>query len=319
MDVGTRAAYSIRNVARVCVVTHPVDNRSVTVKFDNGKVANVPTARLSRVDYWRDRNSEVDLDQLKKIDPTLSTLEIFKRKRAIVFGAAAMRAMWYWGNLHVFNNKLREPEFVVGEHKGFYGRYRKQRGHTIGTIWASRTRNHSIAELFATVIHEQIHQHNFEVEMPAGDFNPAEGSHGAAFRHWIPIIKEKAGIIITITGDANKDTAEYADPSEEGKTQPFIFALLHFNHGWLGFILKNQHELDSFSGTARQALIMNQSDDRKVYAGISNLKRVKSGLYNAKQGQLNLRRAKHNVSASIVHLIKNTAQAIPGYLLPEPE
>jgi hypothetical protein len=319
MDVGTRVAYSIRNVARLCVVIHQLDNSVVTVEFDNGKKTNAPLNKLYRVDYWRDRVNEKPLDELKQIPPTMATLEIFKRKRAIVFGAAAMRAMWYWGNVHIFNHKLHEPAFVVGEHMGFYGRYRKPRGHTVGTIWASRARNHSIAELFATVIHEQIHQYNHEVELAAGEFDLREGSHGASFRRWIPIVQQKAGIVITVTGDANKDAAEYEDISEEGKTKPFIFALLHFNHGWLGFVLKDKHELDSFSGAATQALILYKSDDRKVYAGISNLARVKSGLYNAKQGQLNLRRAKHNVSLSVVHLVKNTAQSIPGYLLPDPE
>jgi hypothetical protein len=312
MEIGARVAYVLGNDCRLGVLAR-LENDRATLELDNKKFSIVDPNRLHLVDYWKDRNSQTAFDRFREIPANTPLLDIFKSKKAIVFGEAAMRAMWYWGNHNVFSDKLKEPSLVVSNHKRLYGRWKSGRGSP-PTIMCS-SRNHSRVELFSTMLHEQIHQYNFQIEAPEGTFDRSEGTHGAAFKRWIPIIAEKTnGVKINLLADSEAVDADFDNPEEEPTTQQFIYAVVYTGKGWIGFQLANRRDLDSFAGATRQLLIHNQSPDIRIYAGISNLTRVRRELYSAKRGSFNINKVKSNVSTAILHLLQNTAKPIEGYM-----
>jgi hypothetical protein len=318
MFIGARVAYIIGDKARLGVITSLGEDRHA-IMLDGGNTVPVNPDRLRLANYWKDRTREKDVDTLRTYPRDTDALEIFRDKHGVLFGVAAMRSMWYWSNVHVFNNKLVLPKLVVSSNRSKYGSYKLDRGKRRGTLMAS-ARNHNLQELFATLLHEMIHQYNFEIEwLQEHIFDPQyEGSHGHAFLKWLPIIQAKTGVKITITADPTQDVTIFDDRMEdEPTTEPFIFALVKPQDKWSGFVLKDKLDLTIFTGelgSALQRMIHNK--DSNVYAGISKLRRVKQEFQNVRNGRINPHSLKNLPSSAVVKLAVSTAKPLDGWDLP---
>lgn len=318
IELGNRVAYILSDQARMGVVTE-LNSSNAIIKLDNDQSIPVNPERLKLVNYWKNRNKEKLVEELKFYNINKSALEIFASKQAIIFGPAAMRAMWYWANHNVFNNKLKEPELIAANTKSKYGRYRLQRGKNLGHITASAI-NHNIRELFATMLHEMVHQYNFEIDWrQLNEFNPTtEGSHGQVFLKWLPIILAKTGMQITITGSTMVDDATIYGESDEPTTKAFIFVLIKPRDNWLGFVVKDEADLEVITGEMGSLLRRIDATDSRVYAGRSNLARVKNEFPKAGlNGRINLNTVKRSPTPSVVKLAADTAEAIDGWTLPK--
>ena len=318
MFIGARCAYVVLDKARLGVIIKLGEDHHL-MKLDSGNVVPVNPDRLRLVNYWQDRLRERDADTLRTFQNNTDALEIFRSKKAVIFGPAAMRAMWYWGNHNVFHNALKEPKLLVSTNKKTYGRYRRERGKKFGSITAS-ARNHNLYELFTTMLHEQTHQYNFEIDQPKGDFDPQnEGVHGQIFLKWIPIIQQKAGVKITVKADPGGDVTEFDEGvGDEPTTQPFIFVLLNMRYGWVGLTVKDKTDLTMLTGELSSILnsMQPRAKDENIYAGISTLKRVKDEFKIVRNGTVNLNSIKSLPATSVVKLAAQHAKEIDGWRLP---
>lgn len=322
MFIGARVAYVLVGRARVGVVTKLEDDQAI-VKLDNGQTIPANTDRLRLVNYWRDRVRDRDADEFRYYPNDTAAGEIFTNKRGATFGVAAMRAIWYWGNDVVFNRELHEPKLVFSQGQGKYGEYKIERGKMLGRIRASAA-NHNMYELASTMLHEMVHQYNFEIDRPAGRFDPKfEGSHGKIFMQWLPKIRERTSIVIGVKGKPIEDVTYFdSDTSDELITKPFIFAIIRFRKHWYGFTLGSEQDLIRMTGEIG-SLLRRQSveeTDPQVYAGISTLNRVKNTFIKAgRGGAVNLRRLNQGQPPPIIKLAVRTARPIDGWNLPDVE
>jgi len=323
MFVGARVAYTLSGSSRLGVVTKL--GSSVYVQFDGtDRALPINPSYLQLVNYWRDRRKEIPASELKFYPKNTEALDIFRSKQAINFGISTIRGIWHWANLHVFNSRLQEPAFAISAQKLKYGFYQLKRGQRVGTLTLTE-RNHSMYELFATQLHEMVHQYNFEIDwLQERNFNPnVEGSHGHTFLQWIPKVKAVTGITITVKGDPNSDDTEFADTKDELTTKPFIFALINLNNNphlparWVGYTMANERELSTFTAKARQTLRSTGAEDTSVYAGLSKLKRVQGEFNSTQKGNFNPKAIKTLPSAAVVRLAVETGEPVEGWKLPK--
>lgn len=318
MFVGARVAYAVANKARVGVVME-LDGDRALLRLDNAQEIPVRTDRLRLVNFWQDRVRDRDVDEFRYYPEGIHPIDIFNSNKAIKFGKAAMLSMWLWINQNIFSSELKLPEFRVSESaRGrSFGRC-KYLGRGKGCRIYVTGQNHNIGILFNTMLHEMIHQYNFEIDYEKKrEYDPnSEGTHGAAFFKWVSFIRDRTSVIIDITA-GDKDDTEFGEISE-ATTKPFIFVLFRPVNNWLGFIVKNEDDLDTIDGEMGSYLRRIKARDSRVYAGISNLSRVRNAFANAgTNGRINLKTIKSAPPIAIIKLAVNTAKPVDGWELPK--
>lgn len=188
-----------------------------TVEYDDESRHPMSSSRCRTAQYWMKNvkpvtpqwlhDRDVDLSPLN--DPDFKLIDVFKSKRHIQYGSPLLRAVWYYANHVVFKDELSEPHLVI-KGIGPVGQY-QYGGHGRGTIIVNPSHNQSALAVTVTVVHEMIHQYNYEVDYRRDhSWTPSPvGSHGDVFKKWIPIVASKLGIEITWKKDAIEDDVTY--------------------------------------------------------------------------------------------------------------
>ena len=136
---------------------------------------------------------------------TSSPLEIFTSTRPIRrTGQMFLLSMWCWAEAYVFGGRMEPPSIIMRTRDHRLGMYiNNAAGAT--AILISEALNHP-RTIFKVMLHEMIHQHNYEVEgFRAGATGDelARLAHGEIFTKWIPHVKNKTGIQTQITDKAD--------------------------------------------------------------------------------------------------------------------
>jgi hypothetical protein len=317
VEIGSRVAYVLAEKAR-CGVVVGIDGDLFTIKLDDGKTKlNVSNNnRLHLINYWRDLIREVSVDKLPLLSDDKTAMEIFKSNRPIVFGVAAVRAMWYWANKNVFNGVLKEPTFHITSSKKTFGKWWPNK-----KLMELSLRNMSSKQLFGVVMHEMIHQVNSEYEWPRGEYNLNEGGHGAGFQRWIPIVKDITGVKVAQFVDTQDKDVDNSEKGKEPKTKSFIFACCNlYKEYYYGYILPDKETLETFASRLRAFQRQhNPGGDGRVYAGISDSARIKREFLPLTTG--NARTYKIDVRKSILPpmlvYLKHHFEPIEGFYGPD--
>ena len=320
MEIGSRVAYILNSKAR-CGVVIDVKGDNLAIKLDDGTTTlNVGHNRVYQIDYWKDVKRECDANKLRQLPDDMTCLEIFRRNKPITFGLAAIRAMWYWSNKNVFDGKLKEPVFAVTSSRKHLGMFYNTYGKRTAKIEIS-THNTSFKEMFNVVLHESVHQMNREYEYHKGIYNYKEGAHGAGFLRWIPIVKAKTGITISVLVDRINSETEYKETeiAEEVKTKPYMFAVANLSKdSYFGFVVPDEDTLEILSSRLRALMRMNNIHGR-VYAGTSNLTRLRQVFNTVTTGNastVNWKRVKAFPPA-MLELLKTNFKPVEGFYGPD--
>jgi hypothetical protein len=314
MEIGSRVAYILSEKARCGVVVAIADDVYSVKLDDNTTTLRVGPDRLYQIDYWKTIKREADASKIKQLPDSASCLDIFKRKKPMVFGTAGIRAMWYWANHNVFQGKLTEPTFKLSTSRKNLGMwYYKPR------VMEISLRNISFLDVFSVVLHECVHQMN-QLEEMRGELDPREAGHGAGFLRWIPIIQEKTGVKISVLCDMTKRDTEVDEVTHESepKCPPFIFAIanLKMNDYW-GFLVDSEEVLESLASRLRQIMMHNRETNGRVYAGTCNLARVRRELQKVPSSNVGSFKIGTPIQPPILQLVKKNYKPIEGFYGPD--
>jgi hypothetical protein len=162
---------------------------------------------------------------------------------------------------------------------------------------------------------------NIEYETKTGEFAHNEGYHGKSFQRWMPIIKEKTGIQVTLTADPAKSDTDFNKAENEQKTKPFIFALANlWKKYYYGFVVPNEEVLDELSSRLRR-IIRKHDTGGRVFAGTTDLARAKLSFINVPAGNVDnfVIKFSNYIPPPLFILIKQNFKPIAGYNGPDKE
>jgi hypothetical protein len=309
MFIGARVSYTYDNKARAGVLVG-LEGSNAHVKFDDDSVGSIPTERMQLINNWKTYKKPKENGVFKTFLISTPPLKIFTSKKPVQFSVGGMRSVWYWANNEIFGNKLKEPNFVPTMSRSTWGKY-STKGRILNV---STVKCHSFLEFTNTLVHEMIHQMNFEVEHID---THKEGTHGASFLRWVPIIKQKTGLVITVLADSSLDETEHDEKTAEGESKTSTFIVVCFRIGKYWYAL-NVDKKDNLSGIYAAAVnyLHNFRDTSKVYACMSDLTRVKNEAIICKNGNFP-RQLKSAFSTGLVTLLEKTCKPITGYRPPE--
>lgn len=223
-DTGARLAVITSSKETMCGVSLGADGNTVSVALDNGKHQNLSKGLLYPVIYWKPLRRLVSLSRVNYKFPKVNWIDIFKSKNVVEYDWPLPLCMVLWANKHVFNGELNVPEisFRAGGLRSKFAGMFVYNANSDGTLILNKARLLSYSQLFSTVLHEMVHQYNFNIDYRRDHkFIPsAINVHGSMFTKWIPIIEGKTGVKITRFHAMENQEIDVEIPSEPENTKP---------------------------------------------------------------------------------------------------
>lgn len=219
MDAGTRVLItkSNNNFFLGTVVTTVGDQAHISLDmrpFDPSVFIQLPVSLLVSVNHWTMQSKSLKYDNIK-VDKKEDPHFYFLSKKNIPFDLAAVRAMWCWTNQHLFNHALKTyphfNDFIPPEDakKIGYGGKNKllglffSRGSRSGHLEISINMRMMLTMFatFSTVVHEMVHQENWEVKHADG--------HGKIFLDWQEAVQSICKVKLDVKGDLAEREADF--------------------------------------------------------------------------------------------------------------
>lgn len=185
-----------------------VQSNKLKIRFDLGhpiyKVKTIEIENVFPVINWKLTTKGVPVDQLNITKQEFH--ETAKRQLCDV-NVHFVKALWDYANEVGFNGKLKPLKLLVksGEPLGMYS----YAGSGSSSMTISSNKNTSANIFFNTVVHEMVHQQNFEIDAKTDKGLLAElgkEPHGSAFLKYAPELKQKLGVVIEELGNVNDVT-----------------------------------------------------------------------------------------------------------------
>ena len=208
MKIGSRVLVNTgKGRFRLGIVTHGVGN-TMTVTFDSGVVATKSVTSMRICLYFAQLiKNEVDQDWLDKYSQRIKPADydmktFFLLKKSQICSLPLITSMWYYANSYVFQSKLQLPMLKAGTpKKSMLGLY--QYRPSGDTIYISKVGLPTCKEIWGTLVHEMVHQYNYRIDwLQEKTFDPNSGGHGRTFMRWQPIVKELAGVPLSVKHDS---------------------------------------------------------------------------------------------------------------------
>jgi hypothetical protein len=215
MQVGSRVVFLNSKGLRLGSVIKEVNNLFYVSfdsnPFNHNNLVPLPANVLQEVNYWITKRVR-DPSQLKYTDKP--PLDLFLQKGTKRFDIIAARAMWGWVNLHLFNSALKIYPTFTNKLSDIDPIVRKKFKNATGlcvymgnkntiTIYLNPKSLVNLNSFWNTLVHETIHQYNFEHGLDDG--------HGPNFIKWKGAVKSICHTNLDVTHDLRNDDYDIED------------------------------------------------------------------------------------------------------------
>ncbi|MDE1905424.1 MAG: hypothetical protein KGH75_03110 [Rhodospirillales bacterium] len=224
MKAGARVLVKSLPLYLLGIVTH-ISGNTANVHLDKNSNVAVPLDKLIQILYF-DKFIPNKLDKIwfkdheKLVKPNdYDIKDFFLSKKPYTPTIPLLTCMFYWANVHVFENKLKIPKIEINSRKkGLSGYYSPKDD----TLVISPKSNFTPKEAWETFTHELVHTYQYQVDRAESGFDPKSGYHGKTFTKWAGPLKEIAGTNLTQFHDlASIDVEETGE--DTGKHSFYVF------------------------------------------------------------------------------------------------
>ena len=205
-DVGSRVMIplpGIRGIAggvELATVTRKRSGHSYVVRTINNKIETVRFDEVVPVEIFYAPAKSFKRKQLEQYITRKMPLDIFTQNLPVRrFDIQLLEGMWYWTDHNIFGRRMSRPQLSIVDDRSAAGWYNVD----ANAILISRDRNRTARNIFSTMLHETIHQFNYQIDrVNTKDItDPRERSrviHGEYFMRWVGVIKRKTGVSIDV-------------------------------------------------------------------------------------------------------------------------
>lgn len=205
------------------IVIKFVNQETLGVRFDIGapeyKVRKVMLSDVVPVINWKMDKKPHPFSEL--VTTTLPPHKTVSSKQ-MGLDVHLFDGLWMYTNVALFNGKLRKPAFKFNANLNVLGMCHnsgvKEGGTTLIEI---SKRNMASLNFYETLVHEMVHQYNFEI-------NKRNDNHGPLFLMWKDDVKSKVGLKLEPTADLIQLDMKVDLSSERKSKKPHYYAIVDY-------------------------------------------------------------------------------------------